>query len=259
MTGKNDDPFERLSQITAPQPDRAKIDAVTAMSVRAFSAQLAQAPEKRKSRLRGWIKETNWLLPASAMAFTVLVAALIVPLIGGQGRVSPSPSDTMLSREPTAVAEAEPPLLDGEPATPAPEEGIRMGAAPSGPPGSSLPLDLRDDVAIQNFTFDDLEIVMRSAEDEVALYTLQGTVEHQFDQRFKEPSETIVLTDAFRQNVPEGTVLFVRSGTEGGQHQWDAYIDIGAGYVVSGALSSLVHDATDRDDVLARLNNAERQ
>src|SRR5690606_4013888 len=50
MTGMDKDPFERLSQIATPEPDPAKIDAVAAMSARAFSAELARASASEKGR-----------------------------------------------------------------------------------------------------------------------------------------------------------------------------------------------------------------
>lgn len=270
MTGMDKDPFERLSQIATPEPDPAKIDAVAAMSARAFSAELARAPESRKGGggFAGWIRSTNWLMPASAMAFAALAAVVVVPLMGrpdllpSMQEPAPAPasvpSETALSREPAAVADAEA-ELEAQ-AGPAPEGPVRMGAAPA--PGSqNLPLDLRDDAVTQSFSFGDTEIMVRSVDDDVALYLMDGMIERQFDRRVKEPSETIIVTDAFRQDsgLSDVPVLLVQSGPEGGRQQWDAFVDSGAGYVLSGALSLEIHDATDRDEVVARLKDVERR
>lgn len=269
MTGMDKDPFERLSQIATPEPDPAKIDAAAAMSARAFSAELARAPKSRKGGggFAGWIRSTNWLMPASAMAFAALAAVVVVPLMG-RPDLSPSmqelapapasaPSETGLSREREVIADAEPEV---EQAVPEPDAPIRMGAAPS--PGSqSLPLDLRDDAVAQTFSFGDIEIMVRSVDDDVAFYLMDGTIERQFDRRVKEPSETIIVTDAFRQDsgLSDVPVLLVQSGPKGGRQQWDAFVDSGAGYVLSGALSLEIHDATDRDEVVARLKDVERR
>ncbi|RDE07672.1 hypothetical protein [Pelagibacterium lacus] len=257
MTAQDKDPFERLSQIATPEPDPAKIGAVAAMSARAFAAQSGRAPESKGGPFTRWFGGTHWLMPASAMALTVFAAALIVPLIGRQDMLSPSPSDAMLSRE-AAVAEVEPPAVVADQAMPAPQEGTRMGAVPSAP-RQGLPLDLRDDVTVEAYSFDGVDIVVRSAADEVALYTMEGTFERPFDQRVKAPSETVELTDAFRRTTSEGEVLFVRSGLGGGQQQWDAFVDSGTGFALSGALSLLVHDAVDRAEVLARLDATDAQ
>lgn len=257
MTGKDQDPFERLSQLAAPKPDPAKIAAVAAMSARAFAADLAQPsrPEAGASRLVQWIKGTNWLMPVSALAFAVVAAVLLVPLIMQPNPNDPSSSDTMLSREP-AVAEAEPSESQTDGVAPAEEEGRRLGAVP-GPsaPADGLPLDLRTDVAVETYTFDDIEIMVRSAPEEVGLYLMAGSIERQFDRRFKEPSQTIVLTDAFR-HPSDAQLLLIRSGIEGGHQQWDAFVEGANGYALSGAISMQIHDAADRADVIARLESA---
>lgn len=259
MTGKDKDPFERLSLIATPEPDPAKIEAVAAMSARAFSADFAKAskPQGKTGRFSRWIQGTGWLMPASATALTVLAAALVVPLIMQPDPSGPAPSDAMLSREPAAVAGAEPSATQMEQALPERDEGVRMGAVPApSTPAAGLPLDLRTDVAVETYSFDDIEIMVRSAPEEVGLYMLEGTIERQFDRRLKDPSETVILTDAFRHEN-DASLLFVRSGVEGGQQQWDAFIEGANGYALSGALSTQVYDAADRAEVIARLEALE--
>jgi hypothetical protein len=205
-------------------------------------------------------------MPASAMAFVALAAVVVVPLMGRPGLLAPmpepapapapasAPSETALSRERAAVADAE---LEAQ-AAPASEGPVRMGAVPA--PGSqNLPLDLRDDAVSRSFSFGDIEIMVRSVDDDVALYLMDGTIERQFDRRVKETSETIIVTDAFRldSGVSDGPVLLVQSGAEGGRQQWDAFVDSGTGYALSGALSLEIHDAADRDEVVARLGDVE--
>lgn len=252
MKGEEKDPFERLSRIAAPEPDPAKIEAVAAMSSRAFAINAARASEPlaRTSRLVQWIGGGNWLVPASAFAFTVFVAAALIALIDRPDMAPRSSSDTAVSREPAAVADA--PTIETEQATPPQEEGVRMGAAPS--PSTGLPLDLRNDVVVRTYSFDGIEIVMRSAPEEVILSLVDGETERQFDRRFKEPSDNIILTDAFVQSDnSDRPVLLIRSGFEDRQQQWDAFVDNGRGYQLSGALSRLVYDAADRAEVAARL------
>lgn len=254
MTGTDKDPFERLSHTATPEPDPTRIAAVAAMSARAFSADLARASgqQGRMSRFAHWLKGTHWLMPASATAVTVLVAALLVPLIMQPQPGAPAPADTMLSRAPAAVADA------GPSATQEREQGTRLGAVP--PPAAmaeSAPLDLRADIAVETYSFDGLDIVVRSAPEDVSLYELDGAVERQIDRRAKTPSETIILTDAFRHHT-DASLLLIRSGAEGGQQQWDAFVEGAGGYVLSGALSTQIHDAADRAEVIARLEGAER-
>lgn len=254
MTGMDKDPFERLSQITTPEPDPAKVRAVAAMSARAFADQARSSKSiKETGWLSRWLKREAWLFPVSAMAFTLAAVALLVPLIGRPQMVAPLP-DT--APPPGPVADARPAGEQPGQVHPPQEEGIRMGAVP---PRSNLPpLDLRDDAVVRTYSFDGVEIVMRSAPEEVALYVVEGGSEHWFDRRFKEPGQEITLTDAFLQENPRsGTLLLLlRSGHEGMRQQWDVFVDTGEGYRLSGALTNLVHDAANRAEVIARLEGA---
>jgi hypothetical protein len=248
MSGEDKDLFERLSQITPPEPDPKKIKAVAAVSASAFAE---NSRKKAGAAKKGWLENLlsgrGWLIPASGAVGALLVAVLAVPMILDQtGRNFEAPQDTPSPARSVAVRERD---------SAASEVGTRMGSMPQ-LQRQGLPLDLRDDVEVQTYDFDGLEIVSRSVPEEFGLYLAIDGIGTAFDQRAKEASEEIVLTDAFVQDGMPGEsdrTLFVRSGYDDGAQQWDAFVDSGNGFVLSGSLSMEVHDASDRAEVRARL------
>lgn len=260
MTGTEKDPFERLAQIEVPEPDPRKLAEVTAMSSRAFARDHVQAtrPRKRQSWLANRFAGTGWALPASAAAVAVL-ALVSIPLLGrfdipGSGQEAPTPS-----REQVADNES-PPTLPSLSRGPDTDESTRQGAVPSRQ-GSQSPLDLRGDITIETYDFDGIDLVMRSAPEEVILSLREGDTERRIDRRLKQPSETIIVSDAFVHDTGEASapLLLIRSGFDDGVQQWDAFIERDGGYVLSGAISLAIHDAADRAEVIARLQDDSAQ
>lgn len=256
MTGKDKDPFERLSQIAPPDPDPQRLAAAVAMSSRAFSQGSARTspPRAKASWFANWFRGAGWAVPASAGAFA-LVALLMVPLAGRLDAPAPVPADRMAARE--RMVEAERPL------SPAPEaeEGVRLGAAPASR-RAEPPLGQHDDVTTETYEFNDIDLVIRSTPEEARLYLVEGDTERPIDRRIKEPSETVIVSDAFFHDRDDGApaLLLVRSGFDDGAQQWDAFVERETGYALSGATSLEIHDAADRAEVVARLEaDTERQ
>ncbi|KAA0971965.1 hypothetical protein FPY71_02235 [Aureimonas fodinaquatilis] len=251
MTGEDKDHFERLSQLAPPEPDPEKIKATVAMSGRAFAQGTGK---KAKPAKKGWLETLlpgrGWLIPASGLAGVLLVAAVTVPMMLDQTGQSFEAARDMPMPAPS--------VAEGPRSSAGPGAGTRMGSMPQRQ-RQGLPLDMRSDAEVQTYDFDGLEILSRSVPEEFGLYLVNNGVEREFDRRAKEASEQIVLTDAFMREGATGEysrALFVRSGYDDGPQQWDAFIDNGSGFAISGRLSVAVHDANDRADVLARLAEA---
>lgn len=251
MTGEDKDPFERLSHIAPPEPDPEKIKAVAGMSARAFAAgSKKNASAAKKGWLATLLPARGWLIPASGIVGALLVAVVAVPMmLDRTGPNFEAPQDMPLPAPSVAESQQESATSD---------EGTRMGSMPQRQ-RQGMPLDLRDDAEVQTYDFDGLEIMSRSVSEEFGLYLVTNGIETAFDQRAKEQSEEIVLTDAFmRDGTPDENdrALFVRSGYDDGPQQWDAFVDSGSGFALSGSLSMEIHDASDRAEVLARLEDA---
>jgi hypothetical protein len=251
MTGEDKDPFDRLAKIAPPEPDPEKIKAVAAMSARAFEdGSRKKAEPAKKSWLETWLPARGWLIPASGIVGALLVAVVAVPMMQDQtGPSFEAPQDMPLPA---------PSIAERQPESATSDEGTRMGSMPQRQ-RQGMPLDLRDDAEVRTYDFDGLEIMSRSVPEEFGLYLVINQIETPFDQRAKDASEEIVLTDAFMQDgtPDEGDrALFVRSGYDDGPQQWDAFVDSGSGFALSGSLSMTVHDAGDRAEVLARLEGA---
>jgi hypothetical protein len=249
MSGEDKDPFDCLSQIMPPEPDPEKIKAVAAMSANVFAEGSRKKPQApKKSCLGNLLPGGPWLLPASGAFATLLVAVVAVPmLLEPTGPHLEAPRD-MPMRAPS--------LARGEQNGTASQQGTRMGSMPQ-PQRQGMPLDLREDAEVRTYDFDGLRILSRSVPEEFALYLVVGDIETTFDQRTKEASEEIVLTDAFlRDGTGSGAdrTLFVRSGPDNGAQRWDAFVDNGTGFVLSESLSRQVADASDRVDVLAKVD-----
>lgn len=251
MTGTQKDPFERLSQIAAPEPDPRKMTSVIAMSSRAFAQDRAQpaGTRGRPGRLTGWFAGTGWTIPASAAA-AALLAVVSIPFLGqfdmpGSGRQVSAPS-------PEQAADSQPPASTSLSRAPAPAEETRLGAAPQ---GSQAQLEPPGDATVGIYHFDGIDIVVRSAPEEATLSLRDGDVERPIDRRIKQPSETVIVSDAFvhGDGASSAPLLLIRSGFEDGDQQWDAFIARDGGYVLSGAVSLAIHDAADREEVEARL------
>lgn len=249
MSGEDKDPFDRLSQITPPEPDPEKIKAVAAMSANVFAEGSRKRPQApKKSWLTNLLPGGPWLLPASGAFATLLVAVVAVPMLfEPTGPHLEAPRD-MPMRAPS--------LARGEQNGAASQQGTRMGSMPQ-PQQQGMPIDLREDAEVRTYDFDGLKILSRSVPEEFALYLVVDDIETAFDQRTKEASEEMVLTDAFLRDGTAGgaeKTLFVRSGPDAGAQRWDAFVNKGKGFVLSESLSRQVNDASDRADVLARLD-----
>lgn len=249
MSGEDKDPFDRLSQITPPEPDPKKIKAVAAMSASMFAEGSGKkANTSRKGWLRNLLPGRVWILPASG-AFATLVAAVVaLPMLLEQTKPNVEAARDMPMRAPS--------LAQGEQKSENSEQGTRMGSMPQ-TQRKGIPLDLREDAEVRTYDFDGLKILSRSVPEEFALYIVVDNIETAFDQRAKEASEEMVLTDAFLRDGTAGggdRTLFVRSGSDDEAQRWDAFVDSGGRFVLSESLSRQVHDASDRADVLARVD-----
>lgn len=249
MSGEDKDPFDRLSQITPPEPDPEKIKAVAAMSAIVFAESSIKKPHaSTKSWLGNLRPGRPWLLPASGAFATLLVAVVAVPMLLEQtGPKLEAPRDMPMHA---------PSLARGEQNGAASQQGTRMGSMPQ-QQRQGMPLDLREDAEVRTYDFDGLKILSRSVPEEFALYLVVDDIETAFDQRAKAASEEMVLTDAFLRNgTASGAdrTLFVRLGFDDGAQRWDAFVGSGGRFVLSESLSRQVHDASDRADVLARVD-----
>lgn len=249
MSGEDKDPFDRLSQITPPAPDPERIKAVAARSADVF----AKRSRKKSSRAtKGWLGNLlpggTWLLPASGAFATLVVGLVAVPML-----LKPTGPNVETVQD---IPMRAPPLAPGEQQGSVSEQGTRMGSMPQRQrPG--IPIDLREDAEVQTYDFDGLTIRSRSVPNEFRLSLVVDGIETQFQRGAKDESEEIVLTDAFLRDdaTGQGTrILFVRSGYDDGAQRWDAFIDNGKGFVLSDRLSRDVHQASDRAEVLARIN-----
>ena len=255
MTGTEKDPFERLSQIVVPEPDPRKLATVMAMSSRAFAQDHARATDrpKRKRWLANWFTGAGWAIPASAVA--VVLAVLSIPLLGqfdipGFRQESHTPSNEQLADN--EILSRAPSLSRGTDTN----EGTRRSATPARQ-GSQSPLPTGENVTTETYDFGGLHLVARSTPEDVILSLKEGDIERRIDRRLKEPSETIVVSDAFIHHSGEAStpLLLIRSGYDDGPQQWDAFAERDGGYVLSGAISLAIHDAADRAEVIIRLQD----
>lgn len=115
------------------------------------------------------------------------------------------------------------------------------------------PADLDVIAPLDPATFGDLRLGVRNVEDRFGVYLInENGVEQTLLSGNKDAQEAISLTDAVLADWNGRQVLSIRSGF-GDLQRWDAFLKDRFGFVVSPALSRIIWDAEDAQDVQDRL------
>ncbi len=214
MSSRPSDPFDLLHEVPLREPDPARLEADAAQA-------RAEFLDERARRRRGW--RLRFAIPLGAGLAAVLVLGLWLALPGT------SPEDQILADESPEHSDT--------------RLGVRTGP---GPAASSAAVSAR-------YSFDGFDLLLREPPGQLVLSFAQDGQDQPFSVLVAEDGVDFRVLDAFiLPRAVQDPLLLVRS-EYGGFTNWNAY-EMGQGAItLSGRLSLLIHDAADREDLVARL------
>ncbi len=220
------DPLMNLPPDQIPEPSQARMNETVAAAQQLFTRQPVKPTGGVVARRRQFFGRT-WM-----------EAILGAGLVAAAGVVAFSLSPAFM----TAV----PPVSE-----PLPAEAFRTDMRQT--PGMR-PADLDMIAPLEPTTFGDLRLGVRNVDDRFGVYLVYGDgLEEQLLFGHKGVDEAISVTNAVLTDWNDQQVLSVRSGF-GELQRWDAFIKERIGFTLSPALSRIIWDATDPQDVQNRLD-----
>ncbi|KKB08661.1 hypothetical protein [Devosia chinhatensis] len=236
------DPFERLHQVTGPEPDPVIMNAVIAQSRDAFIRNAARRKTKT-SPVLGWLSQSGrWLVPAGAGAVALVAALVVAP-----GLINTSPEAPADASQVADAPSVTSPTVSRSPERSESADGtIRMGVQP-GPgqaPTTAAP------VIVSVFEGEGVRIGMRMAPTLTEFYLADAPGEPIIDSQVVLTGEELELLEAARLTDMDLIALRMRVDET---RFWRVYSPLVGAYARDPDLSEIVSDATDRAEVERRL------
>jgi hypothetical protein len=223
------DPLMNLPPDRIPEPSQARMTETIAAAQQLFTRQPVKPADKAPAGRRQFFGRT-WM-----------EAILGAGLVTAAGIIAFSLSPTFM----TAVPPDSVPL---------PAETFRTDMQQT---RGMRPADLDMIAPLEPATFGDLQLGVRNVDDRFGVYLVNDKgLEQQLLSGNKGIQETISVTDAVLTAWNGQQVLSVRSGF-GDLQRWDAFVEDRFGFTISPALSRIIWDAADAQDVQDRLGAME--
>ena len=220
------DPLMNLPPDRIPEPSQARMSETVAAAQQLFTRKPVKADSKRSAGRRQFFAG-SWM-----------EAILGAGLVTAAGIIAISLAPTLLTTVPPPGSE------------PLPAEAFRSDMRQT--PGMR-PADLDMIAPLEPATFGDLRLGVRNVDDRFGLYLVDDKgIEKTLLSGNKGTQDAISVTDAMLADWNGEQVLSVRSGF-GDLQRWDAFVKGQSGFALSPALSRIIWDAADAQDVQDRL------